>query len=920
MRTLSNELLSVVAKSDPEKNTNWLPFWMHSMDASGIMESLVQNWIPNNVYNKLSGACGEKDVISVLKFCALAHDVGKITYSFQAKIASAVGNSPFSEFVDLPQKSDFPTPHALASEVILLKYGCPPGIASIAGAHHGKPATNTDLSKRVNDEDDTVKIDGFAEDFYGKKCKYENFFETLWGEWINFSLEYCGFDSIDELPNIPMTAQVLICGLLIMADWIASNTYYFPLIQNEFYGKFDDYPERVEKAWEKLKFPTPWESTANLGFCENDFKTRFGFLPNATQKEIIETVSSSNTPGIYILEAPMGLGKTEAALAISEILAARAGVGGLYFGMPNQATSNGIFTRLEKWAGSISENEGAVHSIRLAHAAAALNEDYQEILEGHSISNDESVGLIAHNRFSGKKQMLLSDFVIGTVDQLLMSALKQKHVMLRHIGLAGKVVVIDECHAYDAYMSKYLNMAVKWLGYYKVPVIILSATLPPKRRSELIKAYADKCKSDGEEWKNNLSYPLLTYTDNDIVKQKKLAFDNEEKQVSINEITYEKIIDTVNYPIKCGGCVGIIVNTVKKAQALAHELRSVFSDSEVILIHSQYIMDERAKRERSILDRVGKKSTAECRRGLIVIGTQVLEQSLDLDFDLMITELCPMDLLLQRIGRLHRHRRVRPNGLENAICYVLERENGEFDEGSKAIYGEWLLMKTNALIPNKLTFPKDIPLLVARTYDEEDTEMLGELNDDMRKALDEYKLRIGKKERSAENYLISQPKNYKNIPWMNTLDGWLDDSIKLGKISENCGGEMAVRDGDPSVDVIALKLCADNKVRLIVGDKNIEVPTDRPPSREESLIIARQKLRLPGYFSKNWNIKNVIDELETVTKKYFSEWQNTSLLKEELVLLFDEDNATCLVGTKLSYDSENGLTYEQEKNDGRKGI
>ena len=166
-------------------------------------------------------------------------------------------------------------------------------------------------------------------------------------------------------------------------------------------------------------------------------------------------------------------------------------------------------------------------------------------------------------------------------------------------------------------------------------------------------------------------------------------------------------------------------------------------------------------REEQILKRVGKHSTPESRRGLIIVGTQVLEQSLDLDFDLMITELCPMDLLLQRTGRLHRHNRVRPQGLETACCFVLDETDDSFDSGSAAIYGEWLLMRTRALLPNKLTIPSDIPLLVQQTYDETNNEMLGELTEGMKKAQEENKLRTGKKRRSAENYLISKPSNKK---------------------------------------------------------------------------------------------------------------------------------------------------------------
>lgn len=918
MNRLSKELAAAVAKSDRENGNDWLPFWMHSFDTAGIMEKLAQKRLPESISDYLCAECGGREkLFSTLKFCALVHDIGKLTIVFQSRIYDAVDFSPFAVCVELPKSSSLvnasDTPHALASEAILLKHGCPKGVASIAGAHHGRPSAWADVRDQISGACTAV------ENFYGKRGKYRQLFESLWKEWIDFSLECAGFSELSDLPDMAVPAQVVISGMLVTADWIASNTTYFPLISADQKGEFGDYPKRIENAWTTIGFPNMWESKARFGLDDEAFKERFGFLPNPTQADIISTATDAESSGIYIIEAPMGLGKTEAALALSEILAARAGAGGMFFGMPTQATSNGIFPRLEKWAGGLAEDEQTLLAIKLAHGNAALNEDYRELFTGHSNLNIESdSGLIVHDWFSGRKQTLLSDFVIGTVDQLLMAALKQKHVMLKHFGLSGKVVVVDECHAYDAYMSQYLDMAIKWLGIYKVPVIILSATLPEKRRAELIEAYTDSEKRRAkhteayvdkkiadEAWKHSLAYPLLTYTENNAVKQKALAFDGENKEVSVRRIIRDEVAATAGYAVERGGCVGVIVNTVRKAQEIAAELQSAFPKAEVIIMHAQFIMTDRAKREEQILKRVGKHSTPESRRGLIIVGTQVLEQSLDLDFDLMITELCPMDLLLQRTGRLHRHNRVRPQGLETASCFVLDETDDSFDSGSAAIYGEWLLMRTRALLPNKLTIPSDIPLLVQQTYDETNNEMLGELTEGMKKAQEENKLRTGKKRRSAGNYLISKPSNKKG----KCLDGWLDNDIKPNNEQT---GEKAVRDGDPSVDVIALMRDGEGLIRIIADKSETIIPADRPPSREEALLIARQKLRLPGFFGRRWKIDDTIEQLEAETQNVFSAWQDSALLKEEVVLLFDEDLNADLAGVQLHYDIKTGLTYVKE--------
>lgn len=907
MNRLSKELAAAVAKSDRESGNDWLPFWMHSFDTAGIMEKLAQKRLPESISDYLCAECGGREkLFSTLKFCALVHDIGKVTVVFQSRIRDAVEFSPFAEYVDLPKSGSFEriseTPHALASEAILLKFGCLRGIASIAGAHHGKPtALTADVCNQIEG--------GYKnpDNFYGRGMKYKSLFDSLWKEWLDYSLESAGFSDLSALPDISVPAQVVISGMLITADWIASNTTYFPLISADEQGQFSDYPERTEAAWNKIHFTDIWNSTARFGLDDEAFKERFGFLPNPTQADIISTATDAESSGIYIIEAPMGLGKTEAALALSEILAARAGAGGMFFGMPTQATSNGIFPRLEKWAGGLAEDEQTLLAIKLAHGNAALNEDYRELFTGHSNLNIESdSGLIVHDWFSGRKQTLLSDFVIGTVDQLLMAALKQKHVMLKHFGLSGKVVVVDECHAYDAYMSKYLDMAIQWLGIYKVPVIILSATLPAKRRAELVEAYVGrglKCIDDA--WKSSLAYPLLTYTENNTVKQKALAFDGENKEVSVRRIIRDEVAATAGYAVERGGCVGVIVNTVRKAQEIAAELQSAFPKAEVIIMHAQFIMTDRAKREEQILKRVGKHSTPESRRGLIIVGTQVLEQSLDLDFDLMITELCPMDLLLQRTGRLHRHNRVRPQGLETACCFVLDETDDSFDSGSAAIYGEWLLMRTRALLPNKLTIPSDIPLLVQRVYDENDDRMLGELTEGMESAQEEYVKKTKKKERNACNWLIGKPSERKG----KSLDGWLDNAIGL---SSEQAGERAVRDGDPSIDVIALMRDAEGQIHTVSDECERVIPADRPPSREEALLIARQKLRLPGFFGRRWNIDSTITQLESETKSNFSAWQDSALLKEELVLLFDNELNAVLGEVRLHYDIKTGLTYEKE--------
>ena len=232
-------------------------------------------------------------------------------------------------------------------------------------------------------------------------------------------------------------------------------------------------------------------------------------------------------PGIFIVEAPMGIEKTEAALVTCEQLAYKTDRNGLFFGLPTQATSDGIFPRIKSWLTSIKSELKDNISLRLVHGKAYLNDEFTSLARNINIDGEENENIIINEWFSGSKKTSLDDFVVGTVDQFLLLALKQKHLPLRHLGFGKKVVVIDEVHAYDAYMNQYLLEAIQWMGAYRVPVVILSATLPEERRIKLLINYMIGM---GKKWKKServkrdeslktTSYPLITYNDGDEIHQ-----------------------------------------------------------------------------------------------------------------------------------------------------------------------------------------------------------------------------------------------------------------------------------------------------------------------------------------------------------------------------------------------------------------
>lgn len=914
----SRALLWLPGKASRERAGSWLPAWRHMLDTMLVMEYLLENWVPRVVLNRAGAGLPEGEVERAAMFVALVHDIGKLTPPFAAKLLTMLPEVRDALYaagfaISAPFQASRKLPHALAGAVFLHLQHCPAAIVSVVGAHHGRPISSSDLPS-----DDGRPLP-YSTSYFGQNG--QNSPEgALWHqvrmEWLAFALERCGYASADKLPVLGKAAQMLLTGLLIVADWIASSPEYFPYMEQGERPVAALDKARAEEGIARWNPPGPWLPDA-FAMDGDMFSERFSFAPNAVQRAMLGAAATALRPGVFILEAQMGVGKTEAALGAAEVLASRLEEGGVFFGLPTQATANGIFPRLKKWAESQSQD--CVNAIQLAHGMANLNEAYTALFgNGAAIDDEEEpTGLTVHRWFSGRKKALLADFVIGTVDQLLMASLRQKHVMLRHLGLAGKIVVIDEAHAYDAYMNVYLENALKWLGAYQTPVILLSATLPAARRKALVEAYPGHGASEGK-WQTSRAYPLLTWTDGDCVHNAKIPDETEKRCIRVDRLCTAAGEDGV--PVAAylkerladGGCAAVIVNTVKRAQQLAEGLRERMPEAQILLVHAQYLMEDRAAWEKKLLARTGKASTPEDRDGLIVVGTQVLEQSLDIDMDVMITDLCPMDLLLQRVGRLHRHRRERPAAAREARCAVLLPEDGGLEEGAKAIYGEWLLLRTLRFLPDTILLPDSIPSLVQDTYDEPE---LPPTDGAEARAYQAHCERMRDKRERARAFCLKPPREDTRRPQRNTLNGLLDQGAQDGERH----GEAAVRDGEPSVEVLVMQKHNDGHISFVPWHEDGRaVARDYAPSREDALCIARQRIRLPRAVAGSFEraIEETIRALEDITRDNVPEWQQASLLKGELFLFLDESCQAELRGYRLAYHPHEGLTYWKEDCDG----
>ena len=898
---LSDAAWALNAKTDAEDETLWLPLVVHLQDTAAVMEYLLWHWLPDDYYDELE--LTQEKLCKIAIAAALLHDIGKATPMFQRKILAHRETLRHrlekNGLVTEPQKGLFNEKlfHAAAGAEILRAEEINECLAAVVGAHHGKPESHRIVSFR---EESPMS--------FGWNNTEER--DTLWGntqrELLTWALNGIGIIHHEDLPKCGMAAQMALTGLVIMADWIASNTAFFPMIrEDELPRKYD--PKRAEFALQKLNLPAPWKVSDDWKM-PYFFMSRFGFSANRMQETVKQIAAEMEKPGIMILEALMGQGKTEAALSAAEIMMNRFHLGGIAFFLPSQATSNAMFTRMTQWAQQQPESSGI--AVSLVHGQAEFNESFRQLEEGSVQVGDEEQelwandmvpeSLIVHSFFRGRKTKLLANLVVGTVDQLLMAALRQKHVMLRHLGLTGKVVIIDECHAYDTYMNTYLDCALKWLGAYHVPVILLSATLPGKRRTELLHAYSGK--KTPAEFKNIQEYPLLTWTSDNHHYKLAIPSEGTSRTVLVERCTEEQAIAELGNIIEYG-CVGFIVNTVKRAQELWKRLKEIYPKATILMDHSRYLTPDRLQHEQDILEHVGKHSTLEQRKGVIVIGTQVLEQSLDLDFDLLITDLCPMDLLLQRIGRLHRHSRQRPTKAITPRCLVLGAQ-GELDAGSLAVYGAYLLLRTRGLLPNQIRLPEDISPLVQKTYDEAlwEPESTPEYED----AKNQHQLFQKKQRKRASSYCMLPPST---DGFFDTIVGTMDNMQMFTDLQ----AQAAVRDGTAAIEVLVVQQDEDGQIKLLSKEHSRErYQLNIQPSIEESRVIAAQRLRLPSTFSQNYCIDAVIKELEEQMGEKLFEWLQSPVLQGELFLVLNSEGTAELAGKKLYYDPQFGLAEKEE--------
>lgn len=622
------------------------------------------------------------------ELAAACHDIGKVSPSFAAKLFKATGQDYRTHPAlakAMPEKEFDWGGHAGVSQVTAEALKAPKYVAEILGQHHG-------FNPSVDDKRACDEVFG-GQSWQDERQKLTEALKTaLKCDW----------------PVFESAAQArVVAGLTSVADWIGSGSF--------FEDPDKPWQPRIAQALTDAGFVSP-QIIAELSFTDVFDPEHKKMQPRDAQKLFVDQVKG---PGVYILEAQMGMGKTEAALYAAYKLLAAGQATGIYFALPTQLTSNKIYDRFNAFLGQIVHPDTPNRALLLHSGAWLLEAEMGE--EGRP----------GGAWFNHKKRGLLAPFAVGTLDQALMAVMNVKHGFVRAFGLAGKVVILDEVHSYDLYTGTILNELTSFLRQIGCTVIVLSATLSRNRREALIERPSDAT-----------DYPLITAAgESDNPPIESAVYQPDGAPVSVKLVSDDqKAIEEALAKAEQGQQVLWIENTVAEAQQRYLDLasRACALGCEIGLLHSRFIPADRQRNEKQWVDAFGKDGWHERSRiGRILVGTQVLEQSLDIDADFLISRFAPTDMLLQRIGRLWRHESTpRPDSASPA-CWLIAPDLGKALKNptvafgaTASVYAPYVLCRSLEVWQpvTQLLLPSSIRGLIDQTYqDREESGLWSEL-------------------------------------------------------------------------------------------------------------------------------------------------------------------------------------------------
>ncbi|HFB39523.1 MAG TPA: CRISPR-associated helicase Cas3', partial [Oceanithermus sp.] len=622
------------AKSGDKDHPSGHPLLAHLLDAAAMARVILLRE-PPKTRRLLADALGlsEEEALNFAAFAVGLHDLGKASAVFEKQWEPGMQRLQARGLDYIPLPGGMPwVAHGALTEVLVTELLSDLGFSSLIaeklglllGAHHGFLAPSSEVDDKAFDVLE-AEIGPWDE---ARRALLNTLWETLGRPR----------PATDDLSP---DAALWLMGLTSFADWLASSPEFFP------YGRdiaepgryFENALALAEKALDDPR--VRWEARTPLAPEPPPFKAIFPFSPNALQSAVAESLKNVREPSLLILEAPMGGGKTEAAFYAHLLLQAQNGHRGLYVAMPTQATGNAMFDRVKDFLAKFGDRP---HDLQLVHGAAILKPEYVKLREvGEVVEVGEST-VRASEWFSAKKRAMLTEYGVGTVDQALLGVLKVRHHFVRLWGLGNRTLVFDEVHAYDAYTSRLIAGLIRWMKALGSSVVLMSATLTRAQRARLAKAWGAKLPEA------EAPYPRLTLVRGGFVKSIPIPWEEEKTyRVAAAPRPAPELADFALERLGKEGAAALIVNTVDRAQALYQELKARLGSGEVILeegrpigwrtgdtelylLHARLPSAERQVRESVLLARFGKDGKRPKRA--LVVATQVIEQSLDLDFDL----------------------------------------------------------------------------------------------------------------------------------------------------------------------------------------------------------------------------------------------------------------------------------------------
>lgn len=742
------------------------PSVCHAVDSVAAALEIWDTVLSGGVRKRISVGMGvsESRARSLTAFWAGCHDVGKLVRHFQEQVPTELSRYP----VESAERKGHAVVTAEWLTTALPKIGYTDAeyvaglVSQLLGGHHGNyPAP----------------IAQFPDPFLGF-----GFARGLWEEQRERSLllVHVLAGEPEPPPWLDTPTAALVCGLIILADWLVSQEHFIlkqlstPL-EN---GSHDCLVKFFGRSRALIPALVGAAGLGRLTVAPSTFADAFPELetPNGLQESLARHLPAlCSDGGLVLVTAPPGEGKSEAAFHAADLLGHATERDGRFVALPTMATADHMHSRLKEYAARRATTPAP---LALLHSMAWLSSDYAPSAPVPGSSTVLS-GFDITEWLLGNKRGLLASWSVGTVDQALMAALPSRHNAVRMFGLSGKVVVIDEVHAVDPYQRTLLETLLHWLGAFGTPVVLLSATLHHSTANALVEAYLHGSRGRKRKRSEPRPVPSIGYpgwlhvhpTTGDVSTNPEPVPTTPRKPLDVDLVPVGLdggradrsgvLRDQLTPLVESGGCAAVICTTVAEAQVTRDLLAGWFAEldaaggrpPELHLLHARFPQEQRTAITEDVIARFGKEGAAEDRRpgSAVIVATQVIEQSLDLDLDLLITDLAPVGLLLQRAGRCWRHEHLgsvtRPTWAPGPRMVVLvpaeADSSGHIPRSWGYVYPVSLLMRTHNLLRRRsgapVRVPEDVQGLVDDLHDDE--SLIEDVAADIRRHGEEMALR-----------------------------------------------------------------------------------------------------------------------------------------------------------------------------------